>query len=287
VTESRKKIVWDTVRIVRPICIFLMAIAVVACAMAIKGWAFTSLLLAGLIVLIGSLLVIQVHRVVSHLRRRSSIIAEAAAQAEAHYVDVLRRIVTFVEARDEYKRGHSERVGRLSAEIAQQLGLSKDKCALLDLAGQLHDIGMLAVPESVLARPSRLAIGEFRSVKRHPRIGYDVLKPLASLSDVLPAILYHHERMNGTGYPAGIAKAEIPLGARILAVADSYDAITHDRPHREAMGAMAAMAELRRCTPAAYDTGCVEALAEVVHLPALQEAFACAAAKQGAGRNFR
>ena len=277
-TESRKRIAWETVRTVRPICMFLLAVSVVACAMAIKGWALTSLLLAGLIVLIGALLVIEVHRVASHLRRRSSILAEAAAQAEAHYVDVLRRIVTFVEARDEYKRGHSERVGRLSAQMAKQLGLSAEKCSLLNLAGQLHDIGMLAVSESVITRPSRLDVAEFRVVKRHPRIGYEVLKPLASLSEVLPAILYHHERINGTGYPAGISRGEIPLGARIMAVADCYDAMTHDRAHRRAIGALAAMEELRRCTPAAYDAACVEALAEVVHLPALQEAFACAQA---------
>ena len=124
---------------------------------------------------------------------------------------------------------------------------------------------------------SGLRVAEFRTIQKHSEVSYEILKPLESLREVLPAIRYHHERMNGTGYPAGIREEEIPLGARILAVADAYDAMTHDRPHRSAMTPLAAMKELDRCTPHGYDRTCVDALAGMMHLPLLTAAGGSAA----------
>ena len=135
----------------------------------------------------------------------------------------------------------------------------------------MHDIGMVAIPQQMVNTKARIDVQGFRQIKKHSEIGYEVLKPLESLAEVLPAVRYHHERMNGTGYPAGRRGDEIPLAARILAVADSYDAMTHDRPYRPAMMPMAAVQELRRCTPAGYDPQCVEALGEVMRLPQLEE----------------
>ena len=264
--------VWsETFHVLRPVCVFLTAMAVVAIAMATKGWRVATVLLAVMLVLIGGLLVLQVHRAVMHLRRRSMLLREAALEAERHYVDVLRRIIRFVEARDKYGCGRSERVGGLAEQISRHLRLEDHKCSLMGLAGQLHDIGLIAVPEAILNRTERWGTSEFQSVQKHPEVSFDVLKPLDSLADVLPAIRHHHERMNGTGYPSGLAGQEIPLEARIIAVAEAFEAMTHDRPHRPGVTPLAAMRELRRCTPAGYDPVCVEALCQVIHLPVLQE----------------
>jgi HD-GYP domain-containing protein (c-di-GMP phosphodiesterase class II) len=157
-----------------------------------------------------------------------------------------------------------------------QLGLDHRLRGLLSLAAQVHDIGLLAVPEEILNRPSRLGNDEFRTIRKHPEMSFRILQPLTFMTEVLPAVRYHHERMNGTGYPHGLAGQEIPLSARILAVADAYDAMTHDRPHRPALAAIEALRELRRCTPAGYDERCVAALEAIMHLARLEEAHAAA-----------
>ena len=147
---------------------------------------------------------------------------------------------------------------------------------MLKIAGQLLDTGLLAVPEGLLNKRAHLGMGEFRTIKRHSDVSYEVLKPLSMLAEVLPAIRHHHERMNGTGYPAGLVGDRIPLGARILAVADTFDAMTHDRPHRPAMTPLEAITQLRQCSPAGYDSQCVAALSDIIHLPELQEIMASA-----------
>ena len=148
--------------------------------------------------------------------------------------------------------------------MALRLGQSAAEGDLLERAGRLHDVGLLAIPAGTLSERRWISAESFRCVQEHCRIGYEILRPLCSLGDALGAVRHHHERMNGTGYPDGLAGEGIPLGARVLAVADTYDAMTHDRPHRAAVSPSAALAELRRCAPAGYDPQCVEALAEVV-----------------------
>ena len=270
----RLKLVSEAREVVRPVSVCMIAIAVVACAMAGSGWHAGSLAMAGVLVVIAAILIFQVHRAVRYLRQQSRQVRRSAAEAERHYVKVLWRINHFVEGRDRFSAGHSQNVGRLAGLIARQLGLPEEQCRLLVLGGRLHDIGLLAVPEAVIQSRAEFGTEELRSVQKHSEVSYDVLKPLEMLGEVLPGIRYHHERLNGTGYPAGLRGEQIPLAARILAVADSYDAMTHDRAHRPAMSPLAAMRELRRCCPAGYDPQCVEALAEVVNLRALEEAAA-------------
>jgi len=260
----------ETFHVLRPVCVLLVAIAVAAMAMAVEGWHTPSLLLAGMILLLGGLLVMNVIRAVQTLGLRAKMLREAFGEAERHYIDVLRRIIRFFEARENYATGQSERVGQLAEQIGGRLGLSDKKCSLMCLAGQLHDIGLVDVSDSVLNKPYRWGTSDFQSIQKHAEMSYEILKPLECLAEVLPAIRYHHERMNGTGYPFGLKGDEIPIEARILAVADAFDAMTHDRPHRRAVTPLAAMCELRRCSPAGYDPQCVAALAEVVHLPDLE-----------------
>lgn len=248
----------------------LMAVAVAVYAFGLTGLAnhivFLAVVLAGL----GLLLFLRVRHAVFQLDYRSKVVLTNASAAERHYIDVLTRIVKVVESRDRFWAGHSDNVGRLAGMIAREMGLSEDECEQLVLAGQLHDIGLLAVPESVMLNHSRFGVDEFQRLQAHSRTSYETLKPLEMLSEVLPAIRSHHEKLNGTGYPDGLQGDQIPLGGRILAVADAYDAMTHDRPHRQAMSSMTAMRELRRCTPEGYDPACVEALARCLSIPAIE-----------------
>ncbi len=262
----------DAGEVVRPVSIGVIAMAVAAVAMASLGWRTAGIAMGALLAVLAGYLVYQVRRAVTDLDARSQSARQAAARAEEHYVEVLRCVIDYTEAKDRYRRGHSENVGRLAGQIAATMGLDDDTCQRLALAGQVHDIGLLAVSDEVLGDYERFGVREFRSLQMHAEASYEVLRPLEMLAEVLPAIRYHHERMNGTGYPAGLTGGDIPLGARILAVADAYDAMTHDRPQRAALSPLAAMRELQRCAPAGYDPECVRALADLLNLPALADA---------------
>ncbi|MBS3734931.1 MAG: HD-GYP domain-containing protein [Phycisphaerae bacterium] len=267
----KPRICADAGEVVRPVSISLVAMGVAAGALAVQGWGAASWLLTGVVALLAVGIVLHVRWAVRRLGRESTATQRSALQAERHYIDVLRSIIRHVDTRDAYWEGHSDNVGRLSRQIAEQMHLPDERCELLGLAGELHDLGMLTVPEEVLLKRHYLGAEEFGCVRKHSKTSYDLLKALTMLQPVLPAIRYHHERMNGSGYPEGLVGAQVPLGARIIAVADTYDAMTHDRPYRPAMSSMTALSELQRCAPSAYDPACVAALAEVVNLTAVVE----------------
>jgi HD-GYP domain-containing protein (c-di-GMP phosphodiesterase class II) len=251
----------------------LLAVAVCGAIVISLGWHTTSVAMGSVVVIVVGLMLLRIHGSMDILSRHSEGLSESAAQAEEHYVDVLLRIVRSVEARDEHLMGHSERVGRLAEGIAINLGLSDQEVRQIKIAGELHDIGMVAIPEHIIAGKAKMGSEGFRTVKTHTEIGYDVLKPLQNIPVALQAARGHHERMNGTGYPQGVIGEAIPLAARIVAVADSYDAMTHDRPHRLAISMHLAVQELKRCSPAGYDPDCVDALAAHLNIPVLEEAL--------------
>ena len=261
-------------QVVRLACMSVVAVALVASAVAIGGWQAHATALGAIIATITVVLIRRGYRSADYLHRRSVDVSEASRRCEQHYLDVLRQIITVVEARDKYTQGRSERIGRLCERMTRKLSLPSEKCELMYLAGQLHDIGLLAVPESILNKPTVLTTSDSNVVRQHSDVSCDVLQPLTMLADALPAIRHHHERMNGTGYPGGISSDGIPMEARILAVADAYDAMTHDRPYRSAMTSRQAMSELRRCCPNGFDSTCVEALGDVVNMPKLEVATA-------------
>ncbi len=142
-----------------------------------------------------------------------------------------------LEAKDPYTRGHSERVGHWSRELAATLGLPGPEVESVGQAGLLHDIGKIGVPEAVLGRRGPLDTGEWVQMRQHPLIGAQIIAPFEFLASGAQAIRHHHERWDGSGYPDGLAGEAIPLGARIVAVADVYDALTSTRPYRSAMSA--------------------------------------------------
>ncbi|MGA9874584.1 MAG: diguanylate cyclase [Solirubrobacteraceae bacterium] len=153
---------------------------------------------------------------------------------------------------------HSETVGRYSEMMARELGLPERRVSRIRLAGILHDIGKAGVPNSILHKPGPLTVEEYEQIKRHPALGAQIIEHV-SLSDVREWVVAHHERPDGLGYPLGLCRGAIPLEARIVAVADAYEAMTSDRPYRDSIGYDAAIAELRHCAGTQFDALVVEA----------------------------
>ncbi len=144
-------------------------------------------------------------------------------------------LIAALEARDHYTRGHSEAVAKLLIDMGARMNADADELESLSIAGRLHDLGKIGVPDSILLKPGRLSDEEFVSIKAHPEIGASILGAIPSMKPLLPVILHHHERFDGQGYPDGLKGDEITLWARMTAVADTYHALTSDRPYRQGM----------------------------------------------------
>jgi putative nucleotidyltransferase with HDIG domain len=166
-----------------------------------------------------------------------------------------------VDARDTYTGSHSERVSELAARVAKRVGLDPEHVELTRLAGSLHDLGKLAIPEEILRKPGALTDSERLVLERHPQIGFRMLDSLG-VDPVADLVLHHHERWDGAGYPDGLEGEEIPLGARIIFVTDAYDAMTSDRVYRPRRSPESALAELVRCAGTQFDPGIVAAFTE-------------------------
>jgi len=195
--------------------------------------------------------------------------------AGERFVAVVLDLAEAVDLRFSGSARHSETVGRYAAMMARELGLSEQRVERVRLAGMLHDVGKVGVPDSILSKPAGLTDEEFEIIKRHPELGAQILEH-PSLADVRGWVAAHHERPDGRGYPRGLAAPEIELEARILAVADAYEAMTSDRAYRGAIGPEAARAELLRCVERQFDGRVVQALLAVLDREGerLQEALA-------------
>ena len=150
-------------------------------------------------------------------------------------VSLTESLVNALDARDPYSAGHSIAVAVYARDIATEIGLEPTTVQRIYLAGLLHDIGKIAVPDAILSKPAALTDEEFDEIKKHPVVGEQILAPSKHFQDILPAVRHHHERLDGKGYPDGLRDEEIPLEARIIAVADAYNAMTSERPYRDAM----------------------------------------------------
>ena len=168
------------------------------------------------------------------------------------YLRSVHSLVKALEAKDEYTRGHSERVTLYSLEIGKMISDELDQ-ERLRIAGILHDLGKIGVPESVLNKPGKLTKEEFEMVRKHPQNGVKILEPIEFLKDVFPIILHHHEQYDGKGYPSGLFRGNIPLESRVLAIADTFDAMTSTRAYRKALSTDEALAEIMRCKGTQFD----------------------------------
>jgi diguanylate cyclase (GGDEF)-like protein/putative nucleotidyltransferase with HDIG domain len=180
-----------------------------------------------------------------------------------------------VDARDTYTGEHSECVAELAARIAVRVGLDTEHVELIRLAGRLHDLGKLAIPEEILQKPSELTDSERLVLERHPQIGFRMLDSLG-VEPVADVVLHHHERWDGAGYPDGLRGDAIPLGARIVFVADAYHAMTTDRVYRPRLSPGVALNELRRCAGSQFDPAIVSAFAEDPEIAAVPASVAVA-----------
>jgi GAF domain-containing protein len=194
---------------------------------------------------------------VAALRLREAELLEA-------YSNTIQSLVLALEARDPYTRGHSERVRLYCRMMARHLGRSQEEMEILDRAAQLHDVGKVGIRDSILLKPESLEPWEWAQIKLHPEKGVELVRHLPFLKPCLPLIRSHHERYDGRGYPQGIAGEDIPWGARILAVADAYDALTSERPYRSAYSHQQAMEILHRGAGSQWDPQVIKAFSEAV-----------------------
>jgi putative nucleotidyltransferase with HDIG domain len=166
---------------------------------------------------------------------------------------MLTSLTAAIEARDPYTRGHSLRVTTLAEGVARWLGWTETRLEALRIGGALHDIGKLTVPARILSKPGPLTPEELDTIRTHPTAGARLIEPIHSVRAALPYVLHHHERWDGTGYPHQLRGEAIPVEARVLAVADAFDAMTSGRPYRPAMSEPDALVEVERCAGGQFD----------------------------------
>lgn len=187
------------------------------------------------------------------------VFAQYHRERAAHRATI-RALVQAVDIKDRYTRGHSERVGQASAMIARELGMDDDRLEVVRIAGILHDVGKLGVPTRLLRKDGPLTAEERRIIELHPEYGHEMVRGIGFLGEARSAILHHHERVDGSGYPYGLTGEQIPVLARVVAVADAFDAMTSTRSYSRARPVPTALAELERCAGAQFDPAMVRAL---------------------------
>jgi putative nucleotidyltransferase with HDIG domain len=188
----------------------------------------------------------------------------AAAQSRQVLVETLRALASASDSKDFYTRGHSERVTRFSMEIAKEMGLSSSEIEKIGLAALIHDIGKMAIDSEILNKPALLTDAEYAVMKTHTTRGCQLLEHIPQMHDITPGIRCHHEQMDGKGYPHGLKGEEIPMIARIIAVADCFDAMTTARPYQDPAPVGYALGMVRSAAGIKYDALVVEALIRVV-----------------------
>ncbi|MFG3657671.1 HD-GYP domain-containing protein [Streptomyces sp. NPDC047706] len=176
----------------------------------------------------------------------------------------IRALVQAVDIKDEYTRGHSERVGQASMLIARELGMDDERVEVLRFAGILHDVGKLGVPTRLLRKEGPLTPEERRVIELHPEYGHEMVRGISFLGEARAAVLHHHERLDGSGYPYGLVGTQIPESARVVAVADAFDAMTSTRSYSRARPVSVALEELERCAGRQFDPVMVDALVRAV-----------------------
>ena len=175
------------------------------------------------------------------------------------YLSTVSALATSIDAKDPYTKGHSDRVNRFTIQMARELRLPEEQIDMLQYMSIMHDIGKIGIRDNVLNKPGRLTAEEYEEIKKHSEVGYRIISEIKFLVKGAEIVRHHHERFDGTGYPLGLAGENIPLGARIVAVADAFDAMTTERPYKNAMPEKEAIEELQRCSGTQFDPTVVQA----------------------------
>ncbi len=201
------------------------------------------------------------------LTKRASLNLENRILYESVYnnvLDTFRSLIASVQLRDHYTEEHCFRVAELSVKLGQVMNCSSKEIESIKIAGILHDVGKIAIPDNVLLKPDRLTLEEFMIIKSHPDVGERILRPILLFDQERIIILHHHERWDGKGYPKWLAGTDIPLLSRILAVADAFDAMTNNRPYRAAMSVADAVAEIEKNSNTQFDPAVVDAFMKIL-----------------------
>jgi HD-GYP domain-containing protein (c-di-GMP phosphodiesterase class II) len=185
-------------------------------------------------------------------------------ELQVSFYEAIRSLGNALEAKDKYTRGHSQRVAAYAVGIGMELGLAKQQLENLRIAAELHDIGKIAIKEAIIQSNMRLTKEEFEAIKKHPQLGVEILQPISFLKPILPTILHHHERYNGKGYPDGLVGEAIPFEARILNLADAFDAMTSQRPYNQPRSFAEALEHCKTEAGVSFDARCVAALVSYI-----------------------
>ena len=188
-------------------------------------------------------------------------VQRAARENQELFLSSIRALAAAIDAKDPYTRGHSERVARYASAIAREMGLPSDEARKVRLSALLHDVGKIGVDDRIIRKPTALTDDEFELMKAHPVKGAAIMETIPQLADIIPGMKYHHEKWEGGGYPDGLKAEQIPLQARIVAVADAFDAMTTTRPYQKAMEVSYVLERLREMSSKRFDGAVVEALA--------------------------
>jgi response regulator RpfG family c-di-GMP phosphodiesterase len=185
------------------------------------------------------------------------------SELEGTYESTLQALVTALDLRDNETHGHSYRVVEYAVVVAERMGVTEPELTWIRRGAILHDVGKIGVPDAILRKPGKLTPQEWEEMRRHPEMGYEMLKHIPFLEPALDIVLYHQERYDGAGYPNGLGGDDIPLGARIFAVVDTFDAMTSDRPYRKSLGLDAVRDEILRCRGTQFDPKVVDAFLSI------------------------
>lgn len=184
------------------------------------------------------------------------------------FVNTVEAFASALDAKDPYTYGHSRRVAELSVAICEEMGMSRSETRRVELAALLHDVGKIGTPEKILHKPDKLAEDEFEKIKEHPAKGADILSNISEFADIIKWIRHHHEWYDGQGYPDRIAAEEIPLQARIITIADAYDAMTSDRPYRKGMPPQEVVKIMQEFNRSQFDPEILQVFNRLMRLPA-------------------
>ncbi len=200
----------------------------------------------------------------SDIKKNNAPLLSAELVSNPKALSIIYALAATVDAKDSYTYGHSRKVSEYAIAIAESMKLPLEKINSIRSAGLLHDIGKIGVPDSILNKNSSLSSDENELIKTHPKMGEEILKHVIDLTSCIPGILHHHERFDGAGYPAGLTGEKIPIEARILSVADAYDAMVSPRPYRKQLSLQEALDELKRCSGTQFDPDIVDAFVKVI-----------------------
>ena len=204
------------------------------------------------------------HALEDRLRNRRASVAATLSRVQESELDAIEGLIAVLQLHEHDGRGHAVRVARLAIAVGDELGLDEDVLLAIERGALLHDIGKLDIPASILSKPAPLDEREWEIMRTHPRVGYDLVSQQRRFADAAEIVLSHHEAYDGGGYPRGLRGDDIPVGARVLAVADAYDSMTQPHVQRPPLPPALALEEIARCSGRQFDPVCAEALGPVI-----------------------